>query len=76
MTDLCTADGRELIPEPDSVQWRKSSRSTFNGNCVEVGIMSNGNGVLVRDTKNPGPTLEFASDIWSAFIIRTKKESI
>lgn len=34
-------------------RWRKSSYTGTNGNCVEVAHTKN----LVRDSKNPGPTL-------------------
>jgi hypothetical protein len=52
--------------EPDSPQWRKSTKSAQN-NCVEV---ATGAGVvLVRDSKNPGgPTLRFTPAQWMSFL--------
>ncbi|MGH3889770.1 MAG: DUF397 domain-containing protein, partial [Pseudonocardiaceae bacterium] len=55
-------------PEPDGIVWQKSSYSCNNGGCVEVGwrtssysinegcvqVASAPQGVLVRDSKNPG----------------------
>ncbi|WP_227984450.1 DUF397 domain-containing protein [Nocardia spumae] len=48
-------------------QWRKSSYSESNSQCVEVAWLTNGT-VGVRDSKNPGgPALVFAPDEWDAF---------
>jgi hypothetical protein len=76
VTDLSAADMPAAKTGSDNVRWNKSSRSTFNGNCVEVGFISNGNGVLARDTKSPGPTLQFTADAWSSFISQIKEEDI
>jgi hypothetical protein len=49
-------------------KWRKSSRSSASGNCVEVADNLT-EGVAVRDTKDrDGGTLLFEQDTWSAFL--------
>lgn len=69
------------------INWRKSSFSGTEGNCVEVGWRNssysgpNGDcvevahaplGVLVRDSKNTGGAmLAFAPVEWRAFLSRT-----
>ncbi len=47
--------------------YRKSSRSSAAGNCVEVAGLPGGHHA-VRDSKNPtGPTLMFTAAGWTAF---------
>ncbi|WP_433349565.1 DUF397 domain-containing protein [Micromonospora sp. CA-111912] len=48
--------------------WRKSTRSSAQGNCVEVA--DNLTGVVgVRDSKDvEGPALVFSPGSWSAFV--------
>lgn len=49
-------------------QWRKSSHSGGNGECVELAVPA-ASAVAVRDSKDPeGPQLRFSDDAWSAFV--------
>lgn len=51
--------------------WKKSSRSSSNGNCVEA--RECGQQVQMRDSKDAaGPVLGFSQAAWQAFIDRTK----
>jgi hypothetical protein len=56
------------------VTWRKSSYSGGNGgNCVEVGVPTGDDRVLVRDTKDrQGPVLAFTPQMWRRFAHRVK----
>jgi hypothetical protein len=52
-------------------EWRKSSYSGYNGDCVEVRIV-NGR-VQVRDSKNPGgPVLTFTPAGWARFLAASR----
>jgi len=54
-----------------NLNWRKSSYSGGEGNCVEVA--NNGNRVLVRDTKNKADAmLRFHPDAWRRFADQVK----
>ncbi len=49
-------------------EWRKSSYSSQDGNCVEVGRNLPGQ-VAVRDSKDPdGAKLTVSHETWRAFI--------
>ncbi|WP_436525417.1 DUF397 domain-containing protein [Actinoplanes sp. HUAS TT8] len=51
--------------------WKKSTRSSGNGACVEVAIVAEG--VAVRDTKDrEGGILQFTHEEWTAFIAGAK----
>ncbi|MER7891413.1 DUF397 domain-containing protein [Micromonospora sp. NPDC094482] len=55
------------VLEKNPVPWRTSSRSSGNGNCVEVGPIAGR--VAVRDSKDPsGPVLVFPPVAWRAFV--------
>ncbi|MFG1958886.1 DUF397 domain-containing protein [Nonomuraea sp. NPDC049028] len=48
-------------------QWRTSSFSGSNGQCVQVAFVPDH--VAVRDSKDPhGPALIFTLDEWAAFL--------
>lgn len=55
----------DLIPGAD---WRKSSFSGYQGNCVEVAELDSGD-VAVRNSRFPeGPALVFTPAEWTAFV--------
>ena len=66
--------GRIRLTDPERTNpvWRKSQRSTSNGDCVEVASVVGK--VALRDSKDPaGPMLVYTPDEWSAFLDGAKK---
>ena len=67
--------GPEGSPATDVARatWRKSSWSTYNGNCVEVAKLRS-DLIGVRDTKDAGagPVLLFSGTAWRSFVDRVK----
>ena len=57
-------------------RWFKSSRSSGNGQCVEVNHDVDGRGSIgVRDSKNrSGPVLVFTRGEWLAFLAGAKDD--
>jgi hypothetical protein len=54
------------VPSLDTT-WRKSTRSSTNGSCVEVRLSDAT--VEMRDTKDrTGPVLAFSADAWQSFV--------
>ncbi|MDQ6740289.1 MAG: DUF397 domain-containing protein [Actinomycetota bacterium] len=60
-------------PKPSVGNWRKSSFSAYNGNCVEIADLGVG-AVGVRDSKAGlhGPALRFSRADWAAFLADLK----
>lgn len=62
-------------PQPISGSrvWRKSSFSSYNGNCVEIAD-SGAEAVRVRDSKAGlyGPVLQFSRTDWASFLAGIK----
>jgi hypothetical protein len=55
--------------ELDGVPWRKSRRSNPSGNCVELGLLPEGAGVAMRNSRDPdGPALIYTRDEIEAFL--------
>ncbi|MDT0270681.1 DUF397 domain-containing protein [Streptomyces sp. DSM 44915] len=58
-----------MIPGDGIGQWRKSSYSGGNGNCLEVAPLAGDGGRAVRDSKAPaGPVLMFSNSQWAALV--------
>jgi len=57
---------------PDAVRWRKSRRSSAEGNCVELAELP-GNSIAVRNSRQPdGPVLHYTPAEMAAFIAGVK----
>ncbi len=66
-------NGAHFPQSPDSAQWRKSTYSAYNGNCVEVADLG-ADRIGVRDSKAGAgsPVLQFSPADWTAFLVSVK----
>jgi hypothetical protein len=56
-------------PDKTVASWRKSTFSLGNGACIEVANIEYGDGVVVRDSKNPeGMNLVYHPASWNRFV--------
>ena len=61
------------VTDLSRAEWRKSSYSSQDGNCVEVAVRSNAACVLVRDSKDADhPVLALGLADWRRFTDRIK----
>ncbi|MET8047454.1 MULTISPECIES: DUF397 domain-containing protein [unclassified Streptosporangium] len=59
-----------------AAEWKKSSLSSVNGNCVEVAALDGGH-MGVRDSKErSGPVLVFTREEWGIFVGAIKKDGL
>jgi hypothetical protein len=53
-----------------NVTWRKSRRSNPSGNCVELAALPDGQGIAMRNSRDPqGPALLFTPAEIAAFVL-------
>lgn len=65
-----------LRRDSSGMAWRKSSHSSANGQCLEVGIGSPAS-LPVRDSKVPdGPQLAFSASSWASFVRAVKASEL
>jgi hypothetical protein len=71
--DLSRGNGAHFPQSPDFGQWRKSSYSAYNGNCVEVADLGTDR-IGVRDSKAGAgsPVLQFSHEDWVSFLATVK----
>jgi hypothetical protein len=56
------------------IEWRKSTYSTDQGNCVEAASLHSA--VAIRDSKNPdGPKLVITPADWRCFTASLKRDA-
>src|SRR5258705_7629046 len=56
--------------EVTNVTWRKSRRSNPSGNCVELATLPDGQGIAMRNSRDPhGPALLFTPSEIEAFVL-------
>jgi hypothetical protein len=56
----------QTTPDLSRAMWRKSTRSNYSGECVEVANLTHH--IAVRDSKDPvGPKLIFNRQNWRQF---------
>jgi Domain of unknown function (DUF397) len=58
-----------VIQQPPAVVWQRA-RSCGNGECVEVA--SDGDAIVIRDSKNPALNLRYTRQEWRAFVLGVK----
>lgn len=59
--------------QPPDLVWRKSQRSAYSGDCVEIAMQQDT--VHMRHSKSPdGPTLSFTATAWRTFIAAIKDD--
>lgn len=64
-----------MTPDLSTARWRKSTRSTTGGNCVEVADATTV--IAVRDTKDPaGSVLTVTPEAWTAFTTALNHETL